>query len=86
MTPGTSAGGLTPFDEDTLWATVVGQEAAVTLLRTAAGSPVHAYLLVGHPVRGEVKLPEPLPGPCSPPVCRTGQIRRRLLATDVCPP
>ena len=52
MTPGTSAGGLTPFDEDTLWATVVGQEAAVTLLRTAACSPVHAYLLVGPPGAG----------------------------------
>lgn len=30
-----------------LWAEVVGQDAAVAQLRAAAGSPVHAYLLVG---------------------------------------
>ena len=30
-----------------LWTTVVGQSAAVDLLRTAVASPVHAYLFVG---------------------------------------
>jgi DNA polymerase III subunit delta' len=30
-----------------LWADVVGQERAATLLRSAAGSPVHAYLVAG---------------------------------------
>ena len=52
MTSGTSADGVAPLDEDALWATVVGQEAAVALLRTAAWSPVHAYLLVGPPGAG----------------------------------
>ena len=52
MTSGASADGLAPLDEDALWDTVVGQEAAVALLRTAAWSPVHAYLLVGPPGAG----------------------------------
>ena len=52
MTSGASAEGVAPLDEDALWDTVVGQEAAVALLRTAAWSPVHAYLLVGPPGAG----------------------------------
>jgi len=38
---------------DLLFAGVVGQERAVAQLRTAAASPVHAYLLVGPPGTGK---------------------------------
>ncbi|MDG2427429.1 MAG: hypothetical protein P8M16_03290 [Acidimicrobiales bacterium] len=39
--------GVIPLGDKALWATVIGQESAVTLLRRAAFKPVHAYLLVG---------------------------------------
>ena len=47
--------GLPLLDDAALWATVVGQEAAVTLLRRAAAQPVHAYLLVGPPGAGRTE-------------------------------
>ncbi len=37
---------------DELWGEVVGQDAAVSQLRAAVASPVHAYLLVGPPGSG----------------------------------
>ena len=47
--------GATPLDDAALWATVVGQESAVALLRRAAAQPVHAYLLVGPPGAGRTE-------------------------------
>ena len=38
--------------DEELWATVVGQAEAVGFLRSAAASPVHAYLFVGPPGAG----------------------------------
>lgn len=45
----------TLLDETALWATVVGQESAVALLRRAAVHPVHAYLLIGPPGAGRAE-------------------------------
>ena len=41
-------------DED-LWATVVGQDAAVSLLRATLVAPVHAFLFVGPPGAGRAE-------------------------------
>jgi DNA polymerase III subunit delta' len=38
--------------EDRIWADIVGQPAAVDLLRAAAQQPIHAYLFVGPPGSG----------------------------------
>jgi DNA polymerase-3 subunit delta' len=51
----TSVDDGTPLDDGALWATVVGQESAVALLRRAAANPVHAYLLVGPPGAGRTE-------------------------------
>lgn len=40
---------------DELWETVVGQPAAVALLRAAADAPVHAYMFVGSPGTGRME-------------------------------
>ena len=62
MTAGTSSAddvsridGVPQLDDAALWATVVGQEPAVALLRQAATQPVHAYLLVGPPGAGRAE-------------------------------
>ena len=62
MTAGTSSAddvsridGVPQLDDAALWATVVGQEPAVALLRQAANQPVHAYLLVGPPGAGRTE-------------------------------
>ena len=62
MTAGTSSAddvsridGVPQLDDAALWATVVGQEPAVALLRQAATQPVHAYLLVGPPGAGRTE-------------------------------
>jgi len=47
--------GVPQLDDAALWATVVGQEPAVALLRQAANQPVHAYLLVGPPGAGRTE-------------------------------
>lgn len=40
------------MNDDALWATVVGQAAAVSLLRASVVAPVHAFLFVGPPGAG----------------------------------
>lgn len=43
------------MNRDELWATVVGQPEAVSLLRDAASAPVHAYMFVGPPGTGRME-------------------------------
>ena len=43
------------MNDEALWATVLGQEAAISLLRAALAAPVHAFLFVGPPGAGRAE-------------------------------
>ncbi len=56
--PATDAAEVNPTAVDALWENVIGQSAAVDALRSAARSPVHAYLIVGPQGSGKMAAAE----------------------------